>query len=887
MLNKKETTIAQQKQDLIKAAFDDWIWKSPERREVLTRMYNERFNSTRPREYDGSHITFSGMNPEIALRQHQKNAVARIMYGGNSLLGHVVGAGKTWTMVAAAMEGKRLGLCNKSLFVVPNHLTEQWAAEFLQLYPAANILVATKKDFETKNRKKFCGRIATGDYDAVIIGHSQFEKIPMSAERQKAILQRQLDEVLDGIIEAKENNAERYTVKQLVKTQRSLEAKLAKLNDQSRKDDVVTFEELGVDKVFVDEAHYYKNLFLYTKMRNVGGIAQTEAQKSSDLFMKTQYLDELTGGKGVIFATGTPVSNSMVELYTMQRYLQYDTLCKNHLQHFDAWASTFGETITAIELAPEGSGYRAKTRFAKFFNLPELMAMFKEVADIQTADMLNLPTPIPHYKTIAVEPTEVQKEMVSDLADRAEKVRNKMVDPTVDNMLKITNDGRKLALDQRLINPLLPDDENSKVSACAREIFEIWQETTATRGTQLVFCDLSTPKNDGTFNVYTDIKEKLIASGVPESEIEFIHDADTEVKKKELFSRVRKGDVRVLLGSTPKMGAGTNVQRLLYASHDLDCPWRPADLEQRAGRIIRQGNTNPDVHIRRYVTKDTFDSYMWQLVENKQKFISQIMTSKSPVRSAEDIDETALSYAEIKALATGNPHIKEKMDLDTQVAKLKLIKASFMSQKYELEDKVIKYYPKKIAELTEHIKGFETDIAIVAQHPKMEDKFYPMTIDGLAYYEKDKAGEALIERCRLQKSPEATPIGDYRGFSMELSFEYSKFYVTLKGTLSHKVELGADVFGNIQRLDNALEGLPKRLEATRENLEETKRQFEMAKVESQKEFPQEAELQAKLERLAVVDALLNMDKHEREGADLGEPDEDMEALDKSKKEMER
>ena len=887
VLNKKETTIAQQKQDLIKAAFDDWIWKSPERREVLTRMYNERFNSTRPREYDGSHITFSGMNPEIALRQHQKNAVARIMYGGNSLLGHVVGAGKTWTMVAAAMEGKRLGLCNKSLFVVPNHLTEQWAAEFLQLYPAANILVATKKDFETKNRKKFCGRIATGDYDAVIIGHSQFEKIPMSAERQKAILERQLDEVLEGIMEAKESNAERYTVKQLVKTQRSLETKLAKLNDQSRKDDVVTFEELGVDRVFVDEAHYYKNLFLYTKMRNVGGIAQTEAQKSSDLFMKTQYLDEITGGKGVIFATGTPVSNSMVELYTMQRYLQYNTLCKNHLQHFDAWASTFGETITAIELAPDGSGYRAKTRFAKFFNLPELMAMFKEVADIQTADILNLPTPTPHYKTIAVEPTEVQKEMVGDLADRAERVRNKMVDPTVDNMLKITNDGRKLALDQRLINPLLPDDENSKVSACAREIFEIWQETTAIRGTQLVFCDLSTPKNDGTFNVYTDIKEKLIANGIPESEIEFIHDADTEVKKKELFSRVRKGDVRVLLGSTPKMGAGTNVQRLLYASHDLDCPWRPADLEQRAGRIIRQGNTNPDVHIRRYVTKDTFDSYMWQLVENKQKFISQIMTSKSPVRSAEDIDETALSYAEIKALATGNPHIKEKMDLDTQVAKLKLIKASFMSQKYELEDKVIKYYPKKIAELTEHIKGFETDIAVVAQHPKQEDKFYPMTIDGLGYYEKDKAGEALIERCRLQKTPEPTPIGDYRGFSMELSFEYSKFYVTLKGILSHKVELGADVFGNIQRLDNALEALPKRLEATRENLEETERQFEMAKVESQKEFPQEAELAEKLERLAVVDALLNMDKHDREGADLGEPDEDMDAPDKSKKEMER
>ena len=620
VLNKKETTIAQQKQDLIKAEFDNWIWKDPNRRERLTKLYNERFNSTRPREYDGSHITFSGMNPEIVLRKHQQNAVARIMYGGNSLLGHVVGAGKTWTMVAAAMESKRLGLCNKSLFVVPNHLTEQWASEFLQLYPAANILVATKKDFETKNRKKFCGRIATGDYDAVIIGHSQFEKIPMSVERQRAILERQLKEIMDGIVEAKANRAERFTVKQLEKSKKSIQIKLDKLNDQSRKDDVVTFEELGVDRVFVDEAHYYKNLYLYTKMRNVGGIAQTEAQKSSDLFMKTQYLDEITGGKGIIFATGTPVSNSMVELYTMQRYLQYNTLREKNLQHFDAWASTFGETITAIELAPEGTGYRAKTRFAKFFNLPELMAMFKDVADIQTADMLHLPTPTPHYKTIAVEPTEIQKEMVSELADRAEKVRNKMVDPSEDNMLTITNDGRKLALDQRLINPILSDDENSKVSTCAKEVFKIWEETKSIKGTQLVFCDLSTPKNDGTFNVYTDIKDKLIARGIPEKEIEFIHNADTEVKKKDLFSKVRKGDVRILLGSTPKMGAGTNVQTLLYASHDLDCPWRPADLEQRAGRIIRQGNTNSNVHIYRYVTKDTFDSYMWQLVENKQKF---------------------------------------------------------------------------------------------------------------------------------------------------------------------------------------------------------------------------------------------------------------------------
>jgi len=888
VLNKKETTIAQQKQDLIKAEFDNWIWKNPERREALTRLYNEKFNSTKPRDYDGSHITFSGMNPEIVLRDHQKNAVARIMYGGNSLLGHVVGAGKTWTMVAGAMEMKRLGLCNKSLFVVPNHLTEQWAAEFLQLYPAANILVATKKDFETKNRKKFCGRIATGDYDAVIIGHSQFEKIPMSVERQIAILERQKSEIMNGIIEAKTQNAERFTVKQLEKSKRSIEARLAKLNDQSRKDDVVTFEELGVDRVFIDEAHYYKNLYLYTKMRNVGGIAQTEAQKSSDLFMKTQYLDEITGGKGVIFATGTPVSNSMVELYTMQRYLQYNTLREHNLQHFDAWASTFGETITAIELAPEGTGYRAKTRFAKFFNLPELMAMFKDVADIQTADMLNLPTPTPHYKTIAVEPTDIQKEMVEELAERAEKVRNKMVDPSIDNMLKITNDGRKLALDQRLINPLLPDDEGSKVSACADEVFELWQQTMDIKGTQLVFCDLSTPKNDGFFNVYTDIRDKLIAYGVPEDEIEFIHNADTEVKKKELFSKVRKGDVRILLGSTPKMGAGTNVQRLLYASHDLDCPWRPADLEQRAGRIIRQGNTNSDVQIRRYVTKDTFDSYMWQLVENKQKFISQIMTSKSPVRSAEDIDETALSYAEIKALATGNPYIKEKMDLDTQVAKLKLIKSSFMSQKYELEDKVIKEYPRTISSLTERIKGYERDIVLASEYPKKEDTFYPMTIDGLSYTDKEKAGSALLERCKKMTNPEPVPIGDYRGFSMDLSFDtFSKtFYVTLKGSLSHKVELGTDIFGNLQRIDNALEGLPKKLEITKDNLEETKKQFEVAKVESKKEFPQEEELQAKIKRLAEVDALLNMDKKEREGTELGEPDEDA-VPDKKRTEIER
>ena len=863
-LNVKETTIAQQKQTVIKQAFEDWIWKEPSRRDTLCRMYNERFNSNRPREYDGSHITFNGINPEIQLRQHQKNAVARIMYGGNSLLGHVVGAGKTWTMVAAAMEMKRLGLCNKSLFVVPNHLTEQWASEFLQLYPAANILVATKKDFEMKNRKKFCGRIATGDYDAVIIGHSQFEKIPMSAERQKAILQKQLDEILDGIASAKAENAERYTVKQMEKTKRGLEAKLKKLNDGERKDDVVTFEEIGVDRVFVDEAHFYKNLFLYTKMRNVGGIAQTEAQKSSDLFMKTQYLDEITGGKGVIFATGTPVSNSMVELYTMQRYLQYKTLEKNGLQHFDAWASTFGETVTAMELAPEGTGYRMKTRFAKFFNLPELISMFKETADIQTADMLKLPVPEVEYHNEIAEPTEFQKDMVEELGERAESVRNRAVDPSIDNMLKITNDGRKLALDQRMINPMLSDDEASKVSVCADRVFDIWKDTTDIHGTQLVFCDLSTPKNDGTFSVYNSIRDKLLEKGIPEHEIAFIHNADTEVKKKDLFSKVRKGDVRILLGSTSKMGAGTNVQTLLYASHDLDCPWRPADLEQRAGRIIRQGNTNEKVHIYRYVTKGTFDTYMWQMVEQKQKFISQIFTSKSPVRVADDIDPTALSYAEIKALSTGNPYIKEKMELDTEVSKLKLIKSSFMSQIYELEDKVVKFYPKQIAETTARIKGLETDIQTVKKYPKIEDKFNTMTIDGFGYFEKEKAGNALIERCKKMTSEEPVLIGDYRGFSMELSFDsfQKNFYVSLVGARSYKVELGTDVFGNIQRIDNALEGLEKRLETAKAELENINTQYETAKVEAKRPFPQEQELQEKTKRLAAVEALLKMDKKE-------------------------
>ncbi|NDO18078.1 helicase [Lachnospiraceae bacterium MD329] len=873
VLNPKETTIAQQKQEAIKAAFENWIWKNPERRNTLVKTYNEKFNNIRTREYDGNHITFSGMNPEIQLRQHQKNAVARIMYGGNSLLGHVVGAGKTWTMAAAAMESRRLGLCNKPLFVVPNHLIEQWASEFLQLYPAANILVTTKKDFEMKNRKKFCGRIATGDYDAIIMGHSQFEKIPMSVARQKQILSQQLHAIMDGIAEAKANNAERFTVKQMERTKKSIKAKIDKLNNQDRKDDVVTFEELGVDRLFVDEAHNYKNLFLVTKMRNVGGIAQTDAQKSSDMFMKGRYLDELTGGKGNIFATGTPISNSMVELYTMQRYLQYEMLKEHDLEHFDAWASTYGETVTAIELAPEGTGYRAKTRFAKFFNIPELMNMFREVADIQTADMLKLPVPEAEYHNIAVEPTEMQREMVAALGERAETVRKGSVDPTVDNMLKITNDGRKLALDQRLMNDMLPDEDGTKVAACADNVFDIWNKTTDFKGTQLVFCDSSTPKKDGTFNVYDDIRRKLIDKGVPESDIEYIHNADTDVRKKELFAKVRSGDVRILLGSTQKMGAGTNVQTLLYASHDLDCPWRPSDLEQRAGRIIRQGNTNDTVHIYRYVTKDTFDSYSYQLVENKQKFISQIMTSKSPVRSAEDIDETALSYAEIKALATGNPHIKEKMELDTEISKLKLLRSSFMSEIYDLEDKVAKFYPQEIQKLTEQISGAERDIEVVNQNPKQEDKFNTMTIDGLGYYEKDKAGAALIERCKTMTSTDPAVIGEYRGFTMILLFDslYKTHKLTLQNSRSYTIDLGTDVFGNIQRIDNALAYIPKLKAECEQKLTETKNQFEIAKVESKKEFPREAELAEKMERVAALDALLNIDKKHSEVLDI--PDE--------------
>ena len=875
VLNKKETAIAQAKQELIKQGFQDWVWADPTRREKLTKMYNEKFNSIRPREYDGSHITFNGMNPEIELREHQKNAVAHILYGGNTLLAHAVGAGKTFEMVSAAMESKRLGLCNKSLFVVPNHLTEQWAAEFLQLYPAANILVATKKDFETKNRKKFCGRIATGDYDAVIIGHSQFEKIPMSVERQRAILEQQLQELTDGIIDLKKNRGENFSVKQLEKSKKAVKLKLQKLNDQSRKDDVVTFEELGVDRLFIDESHYYKNLYLYTKMRNVGGIAQTEAQKSSDLFMKCRYLDEITGGRGTVFATGTPISNSMVELYTIQRYLQYNTLVKNGLQHFDAWASTFGETVTAVELTPEGTGYRAKTRFAKFYNLPELMAMFKEVADIKTADMLALPVPEAHFHNVAVKPSEMQKEMVASLAERAEKVRSGGVDSSVDNMLKITNDGRKLALDQRMLNDMLPDYEGSKINACVDNIYRIWEETTDKKSAQLVFCDLSTPKNDGTFSVYNDIRKKLIERGIPESEVRFIHEADTDIKKKELFQKTRKGEVRVLLGSTQKMGAGTNVQDRLIALHDVDCPWRPADLEQRSGRIIRQGNSNPEVDIYRYVTEQTFDAYLYQLVEGKQKFASQIMTSKSPVRSAEDIDETALSYAEIKMLATGNPYIKEKMDLDIQVQKLKLLKSNFLSEKYALEDKIIKYYPQRITSLENRINGLKADVETAKQHPKPTvDRFIGMEVKGVFYSEKAEAGKAIIEACKQMNSPDPIPLGKYRGFEMELLFNTTErsYEVRIKGATSKTITLGDDAHGNITRIDNGIEKFAESLTFAESELENTKAQFETAKKEVQKPFIQEDELKSKLARLDELNILLNMDKTENEIVG-GEPDE--------------
>ena len=875
VLNKKETAIAQSKQEMIKQEFQDWIWSDPERRERLCKSYNEKFNSVRPREYDGSHIIFNGMNPEIELREHQKNAVAHILYGGNTLLAHAVGAGKTFEMVAAAQESKRLGLCNKSLFVVPNHLTEQWAAEYLQLYPAANILVATKKDFETKNRKKFCGRIATGDYDAVIIGHSQFEKIPMSIERQRAILEQQLEEITGGIAELKRNRGENFSIKQLEKSKKSIRQKLDKLNDQTKKDDVVTFEELGVDRLFVDESHYYKNLYLYTKMRNVGGIAQTEAQKSSDLFMKCRYLDEITGGRGTVFATGTPISNSMVELYTIQRYLQYSTLVKNGLQHFDAWASTFGETITAVELTPEGTGYRAKTRFAKFYNLPELMAMFKEIADIKTADMLNLPVPEAKYHNIAVKPSEMQKEMVASLAERAEQVRGGGVDSSVDNMLKITNDGRKLALDQRMLNDMLPDFEGSKINACVDNIYRIWKENADKKSAQLVFCDLSTPKNDGTFSVYNDIRKKLIERGIPESEVKFIHEADTDMKKKELFQKTRKGEVRVLLGSTQKMGAGTNVQDKLIALHDVDCPWRPSDLEQRSGRIVRQGNENPQVDIYRYVTEQTFDAYLYQLVEGKQKFASQIMTSKSPVRSAEDIDETALSYAEIKMLATGNPYIKEKMDLDIQVQKLKMLKSNFLSEKYGLEDKVIKFYPQQIAYLKSRVEGLTKDVETAKLHPKpIDEQPLGMTLSGVSYSEKAEAGQAIINACKSMNSPDAIPLGEYRGFQMELYFDtvQRNYVVKLKGETSRDVPLGDDSHGNIVRIDNGIERFEETLADTKNSLENTEKQFETAKQEIEKPFAKEEELRAKTARLDELNILLNMDKKENEIVG-GEPDE--------------
>ena len=865
VLNKKETAIAQDRQELIKQKFIGWVWKDIDRRELLCRIYNETFNGIRPREYDGRHIRFEGMNPEISLRPHQINAIAHILYGGNTLLAHEVGAGKTYEMVAAAMEMKRLGLCTKSLIVVPNHITEQWAAEWLQLYPSANILVATKKDFETQNRKKFCSRIATGDYDAIIIGHSQFEKIPMSVERQQAILERQIEEILEGIEQAKAQKAERYTVKQMERTRKSLETRLAKLNDQSRKDDVVTFEQLGIDRLFIDESHYFKNLFLATKMRNVGGIAQTEAQKSSDLFMKTQYLDELTGGRGTIFATGTPISNSMVELYTIQRYLQYRLLQEMGLIHFDDWASNFGETVTAIELSPEGTGYRAKTRFAKFYNLPELMAAFKEVADIQTADMLKLPVPKANFHTEVIQPSELQKEMIKGLAERAEKIRGGGVDPHVDNMLRITNDGRKLALDMRLIQPLAPDDPNGKVAVCARNVFRIWEQTKEKRSAQLVFCDLSTPTTDGSFSVYDDLKKKLMDAGIPEEEIAFIHTADSEAKKKELFSKVRVGQVRVLLGSTAKMGAGTNVQDRLIALHDLDCPWRPSDLQQRLGRIVRQGNENEEVEIYRYVTEGTFDAYLYQLVENKQKFIAQIMTSKAPVRVADDVDETALSYSEIKALATGNPLIIEKCNLDMEVARLNMLKASHLNQVYALEELVYRKYPEEITRLTERIEGYEQDVALVADHPKAQEGFCGMEVDGKHYAEKEDSGKAIIDVCTRMTGSDAVLLGQYRGFSMVLAYDgrSNEYRITLKGTLSHTVTLDADVFGNITRLDNALENLAGSLQAEQNSLEETKTQLENARTELAAPFAREEELAEKTARLKELNILLNMDEKDK------------------------
>ena len=863
VFNAKETTAAQAKQEAIKQAFQDWIWKDPERRNRLVRYYNDTFNSVRPREYDGSHITFGGISPEITLRPHQVNAIAHILYGGNTLLAHKVGAGKTFEMVAAAQESKRLGLCQKSMFVVPNHLVGQWASEYLRLYPSANILVTTKQDFETGNRKKFCGRIVTGDYDAVIIGHSQFEKIPMSIERQREQLEKQLDDIERGIDDVQASKGEQFTVKQLMKTRKAIKTKLEKLNDTKRKDTVIDFEQLGVDRLFIDESHFYKNLYLYTKMRNVGGIAQTEAQKSSDLFMKCRYLDEITGNRGTVFATGTPVSNSMVELYSVQRYLQYDTLAQNGLQHFDSWASTFGETVTALELAPEGTNYRAKTRFAKFYNLPELMQMFREVADIQTADMLKLPVPKVNYHNIKTKPSEIQTEMVASLAKRAEKVRARLVEPNIDNMLKITNDGRKLALDQRMIDPMLPDDPDSKVNACVDNVYRIWEEHADTKATQLVFCDLSTPKNDGTFNVYDDMREKLIARGIPAEQIRFIHEANTDAQKKELFGKVRSGEVRVLFGSTPKMGAGTNVQDRLIAIHNLDCPWRPSDLEQRQGRIERQGNMFPEVEVYRYVTEQTFDAYLYQLVESKQKFISQIMTSKSPVRSAEDVDEVALSFAEVKMLATGDARFKEKMDLDIQVSKLRVLKQSYLSEHYDLEDRVLKYYPQTIKEYEERIAGYENDVALAKQHkPQGEDKFCPMTLKGVTYTEKADAGEMLLAICKDYPMSAPTEIGSYRDFQMEIYYDTvnAHYCMNLCGKAKHKVDLGADALGNLTRIENELSKLPARLEAAKTKKAETIAQLETAKEEIKKPFVFEDELKEKTERLNALNIELNLNE---------------------------
>ena len=863
VFNAKETTAAQAKQEAIKQAFQDWIWKDPERRNRLVRYYNDTFNSVRPREYDGSHITFGGISPEITLRPHQVNAIAHILYGGNTLLAHKVGAGKTFEMVAAAQESKRLGLCQKSMFVVPNHLVGQWASEYLRLYPSANILVTTKRDFETGNRKKFCGRIATGDYDAVIIGHSQFEKIPMSIGRQREQLEKQLDDIERGIDDVQASKGEQFTVKQLMKTRKAIKTKLEKLNDTKRKDTVIDFEQLGVDRLFIDESHFYKNLYLYTKMRNVGGIAQTEAQKSSDLFMKCRYLDEITGNRGTVFATGTPVSNSMVELYSVQRYLQYDTLAQNGLQHFDSWASTFGETVTALELAPEGTNYRAKTRFAKFYNLPELMQMFREVADIQTADMLKLPVPKVNYHNIKTKPSEIQTEMVASLAKRAEKVRARLVEPNIDNMLKITNDGRKLALDQRMIDPMLPDDPDSKVNACVDNVYRIWEEHAATKAAQLAFCDLSTPKNDGTFNVYDDMREKLIAHGIPAEQIRFIHEATTDAQKKELFGKVRSGEVRVLFGSTPKMGAGTNVQDRLIAIHNLDCPWRPSDLEQRQGRIERQGNMFPEVEVYRYVTEQTFDAYLYQLVESKQKFISQIMTSKSPVRSAEDVDEVALSFAEVKMLATGDERFKEKMDLDIQVSKLRVLKQSYLSEHYDLEDRVLKYYPQTIKEYEERIAGYESDAALAEQHkPQGEDKFCPMTLKGVTYTEKAAAGEMLLAICKEYPLSAPTEIGSYRGFRMEIYYDTvnAHYCMNLCGKAKHKVDLGADALGNLTRIENELSKFPVRLEAAKTKKAETIAQLEIAKEEIKKPFAFEDELKEKTERLNALNIELNLNE---------------------------